>query len=76
MSEVEFEFKVGMTCDGCKGAVSRILGKIPQVSSFEADVEAQRVTVKGTSGQLDPDLVLDKLSKWGTAAGKHVERLK
>lgn len=63
-------FHVAMTCDGCKGAVSRILDKIPAVQSYEASVEQRTVVVQG---DVDPQIVFQKLKKWGDAAGKLVE---
>jgi copper chaperone len=74
MSEVEFEYRVGMTCDGCKGAVTRILSKIPEIDSFDADVDAKRVIVRPKPNtQLDPQFVLEKLAKWASASGKDLE---
>ena len=58
-----------MTCGGCKNAVTRILGKIDGISSFDADVEKKEVTVTGT---FDEKLLLEKLEKWGKAAKKTV----
>jgi copper chaperone len=71
MSDASYVYHVGMTCDGCKGAVSRILAKIPEISSFDADVAAQRVVVRGEN--VDPQLVLEKLAKWANASGKSLE---
>ena len=31
-----YEFNVGMTCDGCKNAIERILGKNTDIKSVEA----------------------------------------
>lgn len=63
-------FDVGMTCEGCAGAVKRILGKIDGVQETITDVGAKKVTVKGTA---DPQVMLSALKKWGDAAGKKVE---
>lgn len=63
-------FHVGMTCDGCAGAVKRVLGKIDGVQEVTTDVAAKRVTV---SGSADAQVMLAALKKWGDAAGKSVE---
>lgn len=66
----ETRFTVGMTCEGCSGAVKRILGKIEGVSAVETDVQAKRVVVTGTAA---PEAMLAALKKWGDASGKQVE---
>lgn len=63
-------FNVGMTCDGCAGAVKRVLGKIDGVRGVTTDVPAKRVTV---SGSADAHVMLAALKTWGAAAGKSVE---
>ncbi|KAJ1685776.1 hypothetical protein LUZ63_017166 [Rhynchospora breviuscula] len=54
--------KVGMTCEGCVGAVKRVLGKMQGVESFDVDLKEQKVTVKGN---VTPDDVLKTVSKTG-----------
>ncbi|KAG4214622.1 hypothetical protein ERO13_A01G129800v2 [Gossypium hirsutum] len=54
--------KVGMSCEGCVGAVKRVLGKMEGVESYEVDLKEQKVTVKG---QVEPDAVLQTVSKTG-----------
>ncbi|KAK9284030.1 hypothetical protein L1049_012289 [Liquidambar formosana] len=54
--------KVGMSCEGCSGAVKRVLGKMEGVESFDIDMKAQKVTVKGN---VQPDAVLQTVSKTG-----------
>ncbi|XAR53488.1 hypothetical protein NMG60_11022061 [Bertholletia excelsa] len=54
--------KVGMTCEGCVGAVQRVLGKMEGVESFNVDLKEQKVTVKGN---VQPEVVLQKVSKTG-----------
>lgn len=66
-----FVFDVEMVCGGCSGAVTRILNKIDEVVSVDANLEAQTVTVQATPG-LTQDDVLAKLQKWGKAANKAV----
>ncbi|KAG9139051.1 hypothetical protein Leryth_027377 [Lithospermum erythrorhizon] len=54
--------KVGMSCQGCVGAVKRVLGKMDGVESFDIDLEEQKVTVKGN---VKPEAVLQTVSKTG-----------
>ncbi|WVY99138.1 hypothetical protein V8G54_031289 [Vigna mungo] len=54
--------KVGMSCQGCAGAVNRVLGKMEGVESFDIDLKEQKVTVKGN---VQPDEVLQAVSKSG-----------
>ncbi|KAF2294115.1 hypothetical protein GH714_007642 [Hevea brasiliensis] len=54
--------KVGMSCQGCVGAVKRVLGKMEGVESYEIDLKEQKVTVKGN---VQPDVVLQTVSKTG-----------
>ncbi|KAL2454414.1 Copper transport protein ATX1 [Abeliophyllum distichum] len=56
--------KVGMSCQGCVGAVKRVLGKMEGVESFDIDIEQQKVTVKGN---VQPEAVLQTVSKTGKA---------
>ena len=58
-----------MTCDGCKGAITRIVTKIPGVTRLDADVPSKRVLVTGTVSREE---VEEKLSKWSAASGKEV----
>ncbi|KAA8539157.1 hypothetical protein F0562_025849 [Nyssa sinensis] len=54
--------KVGMSCQGCVGAVKRVLGKMEGVESFDIDIKEQKVTVKGN---VQPEAVLQTVSKTG-----------
>ncbi|KAF3434152.1 hypothetical protein FNV43_RR25255 [Rhamnella rubrinervis] len=54
--------KVGMSCQGCVGAVKRVLGKLEGVDSYDIDLEQQKVTVKGN---VQPDVVFQTVSKTG-----------
>ncbi|XP_031117274.1 copper transport protein ATX1-like [Ipomoea triloba] len=54
--------KVGMSCQGCVGAVNRVLGKMEGVESFDIDLKEQKVTVKGN---VKPEDVLQTVSKTG-----------
>ncbi|CAA2985323.1 copper transport ATX1-like [Olea europaea subsp. europaea] len=53
-----------MSCQGCVGAVKRVLGKMEGVESFDIDIEQQKVTVKGN---VQPEAVLQTVSKTGKA---------
>jgi copper chaperone len=63
------EFKVGMTCDGCSSACTRILSKIEGVSSVQCDVAKQQILVEGDA---DENAMLEALLKWSKASGKSV----
>ncbi|TMW60813.1 hypothetical protein Poli38472_000855 [Pythium oligandrum] len=63
------EFKVGMTCEGCSSACTRILTKIPGVQDVKCDIEKQQVLV---TGDADDQVMLDALLKWSEASGKSV----
>ncbi len=67
------EFMVGMTCGGCKTAVTNVLKKTAGVTGIEADVEKKQVIVTGTASSAE---VLAALSKWSTAAKKEVAFVK
>ncbi|XP_011024240.1 PREDICTED: copper transport protein ATX1-like [Populus euphratica] len=54
--------KVGMSCEGCVGAVKRVLGKMEGVESYDIDLKEQKVTV---NGNVQPDAVLQTVSKTG-----------
>ncbi|KAJ1383415.1 Heavy metal-associated domain, HMA [Sesbania bispinosa] len=54
--------KVAMSCQGCAGAVNRVLDKMEGVESFDIDLKEQKVTVKGN---VKPEEVLQTVSKSG-----------
>ncbi|KAA8534534.1 hypothetical protein F0562_032051 [Nyssa sinensis] len=54
--------KVGMSCEGCVGAVKRVLGKMQGVESYDIDLKEQKVTVKGN---VQAEAVLQTVSKTG-----------
>ncbi|KAK7279023.1 hypothetical protein RJT34_24066 [Clitoria ternatea] len=62
MSSQTVVLKVGMSCQGCAGAVNRVLGKMEGVESFDIDLKEQKVTVKGN---IQPEEVLQAVSKTG-----------
>lgn len=55
---------MAMSCQGCVGAVKRVLGKMEGVETYDIDLTAQKVTVKGN---VKPDDVLATVSKTGKA---------
>ena len=65
--------KVAMMCTGCSGAVERVLGKMEGVTSFDVNLETQKVTVDVADGSgIDGDALLAKLAAWANSAGKKV----
>ncbi|KAF4367956.1 copper transport protein ATX1 [Cannabis sativa] len=54
--------KVGMSCQGCVGAVKRVLGKLEGVESYDIDIDQQKVTVKGN---VPAETVFQTVSKTG-----------
>lgn len=66
------EFNVGMTCGGCSGAVTRILGKIEGVEDVAADLETKKVKVT-CADELSDDTLLQALLTWSKSSGKSVE---
>eukprot|EP00419_Tripos_fusus_P003086 CAMPEP_0172675982 /NCGR_PEP_ID=MMETSP1074-20121228/13639_1 /TAXON_ID=2916 /ORGANISM="Ceratium fusus, Strain PA161109" /LENGTH=73 /DNA_ID=CAMNT_0013493533 /DNA_START=60 /DNA_END=281 /DNA_ORIENTATION=- len=64
-------FNVQMVCDGCSGAVSRILKKMDGVEEVIIKMEEQQVEVKGGSLP-EKSVMLAKLKVWGEAADKAV----
>lgn len=60
----EVVLRVAMSCGGCSGAVERILSKTEGVDSFDIDLEAKKVTVRGS---LEPSAVVEAVAKAGKA---------
>lgn len=58
------EFHVEMTCEGCSGAVQRVLGKLADqgVNKVDIDLKEQRVLVDST---LSSEQLLEVLKKAG-----------
>lgn len=71
----KYEFKVGMTCQGCANAVTRLLKQVPQVKNLTISVPDKQVIVEADKG-LEPKVVLDKLSAWAKAGNKEVSFVK
>jgi copper chaperone len=70
----EVKFEVAMTCGGCSGAITRILGKIENVETVDANLETKIVTV--TCGDaVEPDALHQALLTWSKSSGKEVKML-
>ena len=65
------KINVGMTCEGCAGAVKRILNKVDGVEEVNTDVGSKSVLVK--SKGITPDKMLEPLMKWSESSGKSVD---
>lgn len=66
MASKVHEFKVEMSCDGCSGAVKRVLGRLEGqgVNKVDIDLKEQRVLVDST---LTSEELLEVLKKAGKA---------
>ncbi|XP_070554172.1 copper transport protein ATOX1-like [Ptychodera flava] len=64
MASKTHEFQVEMTCEGCSGAVNRVLKKLDGVDDIQIDMEAQKVYVAST---LSADVLLETIKKTGKA---------
>ncbi|XP_006818931.1 copper transport protein ATOX1-like [Saccoglossus kowalevskii] len=65
MASQKHEFQVEMTCEGCSGAVTRVLNKLKPdkgVTDFQIDMDAQKVYVDST---LSSDELLQTIQKTG-----------
>jgi copper chaperone len=65
-------FKVGMTCGGCSGAVTRILSKIEGVDNVETNLETKDVKITCVD-DLSETILLESLQNWSKSSGKSVE---
>ncbi|XP_057515905.1 copper transport protein ATX1 [Amaranthus tricolor] len=54
--------KVAMSCQGCSGAVKRVLDKMEGVESYDINLEEKKVTVRGN---VQPEAVFQTVSKTG-----------
>eukprot|EP00467_Chlorarachnion_reptans_P006912 CAMPEP_0114495854 /NCGR_PEP_ID=MMETSP0109-20121206/5448_1 /TAXON_ID=29199 /ORGANISM="Chlorarachnion reptans, Strain CCCM449" /LENGTH=79 /DNA_ID=CAMNT_0001673067 /DNA_START=193 /DNA_END=432 /DNA_ORIENTATION=- len=66
------KYFAAMTCEGCSGAITRILKKIDGVGKIKCDIEKKLVEVTGT---MDEKYVTAKLLKWSKASSKEVRLL-
>ncbi|XP_057852164.1 copper transport protein ATX1 isoform X2 [Cryptomeria japonica] len=51
-----------MSCQGCVGAVKRVLSKMEGVESYDVNLQDQKVTVKGN---IKPEIVLQTVRNAG-----------
>jgi len=64
-----YKFNVAMTCEGCSGAVTRILNKkLEPGSSFNVDLENKLVTITSSKSQDELFEILKKCGKEVTKA--------
>ncbi|KAK4975699.1 Cytosolic copper metallochaperone [Elasticomyces elasticus] len=62
MAEHTYRFNVTMTCDGCSGAVERVLKKLEGIESFDVSLNIQTTNVV-TEANVDYATVLEKIKK-------------
>ncbi|XP_054713865.1 copper transport protein ATOX1-like [Uloborus diversus] len=64
MASQVHEFSVEMTCEGCSGAVNRVLGKLKGsgVEDFSVDLSNKKVFI---TSSLPTEQLLDTLKKTG-----------
>ncbi|XP_062513634.1 copper transport protein ATOX1-like [Corticium candelabrum] len=62
MASQKHEFKVTMTCEGCSGAVTRVLKRLEGVETIDIDMAKQTVHVQST---LPSDKLLETIKKTG-----------
>jgi copper chaperone len=65
-------FNVGMSCEGCSGAIKRILSKIEGVRTIDANIESKTVIVT-CSTDIEDEVLNASLMKWSNSSGKSVE---
>ncbi|GAA5999479.1 hypothetical protein JCM5350_006657 [Sporobolomyces pararoseus] len=68
MSEVSshlstYKFNVKMTCEGCSGAIDRVLKKTDGINSYEVSLDTQEVIVR--TREISYEDVLAKIKKTG-----------
>ncbi|XP_055706037.1 copper transport protein ATOX1 [Phlebotomus papatasi] len=56
------KFQVEMTCEGCSGAVKRVLGKLDQIEDVNIDLPSKTVLVTST---LPSEQLLETIKKTG-----------
>ncbi|OZJ04281.1 hypothetical protein BZG36_02582 [Bifiguratus adelaidae] len=60
-----YKFKVGMSCEGCSGAVKRVVSKLDGVQSIDADLPSQTVTVHVSGDATTQEKVFESIKKTG-----------
>ncbi|OCK99152.1 heavy-metal-associated domain-containing protein [Cenococcum geophilum 1.58] len=63
-AEHTYKFNVAMHCDGCSGAVERVLKKMDGVKSYNVSLKEQTAEVI-TEESVDYQIVLEKIKKTG-----------
>ncbi|GAA5853654.1 hypothetical protein JCM3766R1_004447 [Sporobolomyces carnicolor] len=58
-----YKFNVKMTCEGCSGAIDRVLKKLDGINSYEVSLESQEVIVR--TREVSFEDVLAKIKKTG-----------
>ena len=61
-SNCQTVLRVEMMCEGCSGAVTRVLSKMEGVESFDVILEEKKVIVRGP---VTAEAVIEKISKTG-----------
>ncbi|KAI1506240.1 hypothetical protein F5X99DRAFT_366034 [Biscogniauxia marginata] len=62
--EHTYKFNVTMSCSGCSGAVTRVLGKLEGVKSYDVSLDKQEALVIAEPG-LDYETVLRTIKQTG-----------
>ena len=65
------QFSVEMKCQGCAGAVKKILSRIEGVSEIDANLETKKVLVS-CEDEVEDQALLEALLKWSVSSGKAV----
>ncbi|XP_043277744.1 copper transport protein ATOX1 [Venturia canescens] len=65
MATKTYEFDVAMTCEGCSGAVERVLKKKQGIENIAIDLPGKKVCV---TSELPPEEILECIKKTGKAA--------
>lgn len=60
-----YKFGVEMPCGGCSGAITRVLGKLEGLESFDVSLENQIATVVTRDDTVSYDTVLKTIHKTG-----------
>eukprot|EP00416_Gambierdiscus_australes_P032282 CAMPEP_0171090322 /NCGR_PEP_ID=MMETSP0766_2-20121228/30264_1 /TAXON_ID=439317 /ORGANISM="Gambierdiscus australes, Strain CAWD 149" /LENGTH=75 /DNA_ID=CAMNT_0011548299 /DNA_START=73 /DNA_END=300 /DNA_ORIENTATION=+ len=68
----DITFSVGMTCEGCSNAITKILSKVEGVEDIDCNLEKKEVHVKYDSTKVTPEDMHKKIQKWADAAGKEL----
>ena len=61
-AQMVYELNVGMTCEACSGAVTKILQKDSRISQVDCDIPNMKVLVTGEDGL--EEVIPAALDKW------------